>query len=139
MAFLILTEWAQQYPYTADLMCLDICRPVVEMVPPALNTRCSYIPAWKLALRSHPDQAFARYINKGIAEGFRIGFNWQAPLKSARQNMYSAREHPQIIQDYLHKECAQGRMLGPFGAAEMASLPPCHVNQFGVIPKGHNA
>ena len=121
-------------------MCLNFCRPAVEMAPPAWNTVTTplQLPTWKLALRSHPDQAFAQYIIKGITEGFRIGYSRQAPLKSAQQNMYSAREHPEIIQDYLHKECARGRMLGPFCAVEMASLPPCHVNRFGVIPKGHN-
>ena len=52
--------------------------------------------------------------------------------------MQSALEHPQIIQDYLDKECSLGRMLGPFSVTEMGRLPPCHINRFGVIPKGHN-
>jgi hypothetical protein len=72
--------------------------------------------------------AFARYITKGIRDGFRIGFNRQFPLKSAPQNKRSALEHPQIIQDYLDKECSLGCMLDPFSVTEMGRLPPCHIN-----------
>ena len=43
-----------------------------------------------------------------------------------------------MIQQYLDKECSLGRMLGPFREEELAGLPPCHFNRFGVIPKGVN-
>ena len=43
-----------------------------------------------------------------------------------------------MIQAYLNKECSLGRMLGPFARDAAALLPPCHVNRFGVIPKGRN-
>ena len=52
--------------------------------------------------------------------------------------MQSASEHPEVIQAYLDKECALGRMLGPFNTADRHALPRCQVNRFGVIPKGHN-
>ena len=52
--------------------------------------------------------------------------------------MRSALDHPEVVQQYLDKECSLGRMLGPFSAAEMSRLPVCHINRFGVIPKGHN-
>ena len=52
--------------------------------------------------------------------------------------MLSACMHPDVIQAYLDKECAAGRMLGPFSAPALGGLPPLHVNRFGVIQKGHN-
>ena len=46
--------------------------------------------------------------------------------------MHSTWEHPEIIWEYLAKECAEGRILGPFPPA---SLPGIQVSRFGVIPK----
>jgi hypothetical protein len=94
--------------------------------------------AWRVALRDHPDRAFVRYLLRGLAEGFRIGCLSSAPLRSAPRNMLSALQHPEVVRAYLTKECALGRMLGPFPLSLAARLPPLHVNRFGVIPKGHN-
>ena len=52
--------------------------------------------------------------------------------------MLSACMHPEIIQAYLDKECAAGRMLGPFSPPALGGLLSLHVNLFGVIQKGHN-
>ena len=50
--------------------------------------------------------------------------------------MQSAREHPQVIRDYIAKECAEGRILGPFVPSSLADV---QVSRFGVIlKKGHN-
>ena len=108
--------------------------------PPVFNsvTTPLRLPAWEVALRAHPDRAFARYLLSSIKDGFRIGFDRRAPLKSASRNMPSAIEHPEVIQAYLDKKCALIRILGPFRGDELLRLPPCHINQFGVIPKGHN-
>lgn len=132
-----LTEWIELYEYTADLMCLDFCRNPQHRVPTALRTISTPLntSAWVRALSSHPDQAFARYITNGLQEGFRIGFKWGSPLRSARSNMHSACQHPQIITEYLQKEQSLGRMLGPFKTAEVPTST--HINRFGVIPKGH--
>ena len=94
------------------------------------------VEAWAQALSHHPDKAFARYICTGLQFGLRIGFSAGVRLKSAPRNMLSAREHPTVVAEYLAKEQALGRMLGPFDTA--ASLPPLQINRFGVIPKGHN-
>ena len=51
-------------------------------------------------------------------------------------NMGSAREHPEVVSEYLAKELALGRMLGQF--PKSASVAAVHINRFGVIPKGHN-
>ena len=120
-------------------MCLDLCRPQLGHSAHQLLTISTplVLDAWSRALASHPDQAFARYICEGICWGFRIGFQYGSPLKSATSNLESARQHPDIITEYLQSELARGRMLGPF--PDDQDLPPLHVNRFGVIPKGNNS
>ena len=51
--------------------------------------------------------------------------------------MQSAHDHPEVIDDYLAKECSLGRMLGPFTMDDLAALPQYQINRVGVIPKGH--
>ena len=128
------------YPYTEDLLTLDLCRnresrPCTSLgrVHTPLNTQ-----AWELALAPHPDRAFARYLLRGINEGFRIGFDRACPLQSTHCNMLSARQYPDVVQAYLDKERSAGRMLGPFTPDDLRNLPRLQVNRFGVIPKGHN-
>ena len=91
--------------------------------------------AWSSCLQHHPDEAFVRYIMDGIRQGFRIGFRHTSPLQSAKRNIPSADEHPEIISDYIDKECSLGRILGPFSPNDIE--PPVQVSRFGVIPKGH--
>ena len=91
--------------------------------------------AWEAALSTHLDRAFARYITDGLQNGFRIGFQWESPLRSATANMESAWQHPEVIQEYIDKEISKGRMLGPFTPD---LCPYLHINRFGVIPKGQN-
>ena len=67
-----------------------------------------------------------------------IGFNHSSLLRSAATKMLSARQHPELISDYLAKEQSLGRMLGPFTEEMLPNLPSLHINRFGVIPKGHN-
>ena len=134
--------WAELYPYTADLLALDLCRPPPSPHHPLLGMVRTLLraSAWASALAAHPDKAFVRYLLAGIMEGFRIGFRRPVPLRSAQRNMQSALDHPDVVQAYIAAECARGRMLGPFSpsAQVQVSLPPCHVNRFGVIPKGRN-
>ena len=128
------------YPYTADLLCLDLCRPPGPLVHPLLRPVCSPLDpkAWSEALHPHPDKAFVRFLLKGLREGFRIGFHHPAPLQSAPRNMLSALQHPHVVQEYLGRECARNRMLGPYSRSDVRDMPPLHINRFGVIPKGHN-
>ena len=130
--------WDLLYPYTADLLCLDSCRPQPAPLPPELSVVSTplVVPAWETALRSHPDRAFALYILNGLTQGFRIGFNRAHPLRSASTNMGSAYLHPEVITAYLQKELALGRMLSPFPLSFPA--PELHFNPCWVVPKGHN-
>ena len=88
---------------------------------------------WDEGLREHPDNTFASYVVSGIREGFRIGFDYQSHrYKSAKRNMISATDHANVVRDYLAKECAEGRILGPF---DPQYLPHVQVSPFGVIEK----
>lgn len=139
-ALILHAEWRTFYPYTADLLCLDLCRNPEPQTHPYLSEVQTRLVrrAWQEALRDHPDRAFVCYLLQGISEGFRIGFRRSSPLRSASRNTLSAYEHPGIVQDYLDKECSLGRMLGPFPKTAFRSLSMLQVNPFGVIPKGHN-
>ena len=132
--------WSVLYEHTADLLALDLCRPPPSTPHPRLQPTSTPLraSAWAPALAAHPDRAFVRFLISGIREGFRIGCHRSIQLRSASRNMHSASEHPEVVQAYLEKECALGRMLGPFSSAEQRDLPPCHINRFGVIPKGRN-
>ena len=58
----------------------------------------------------------------------------QAPyLRSSRNSMQTAYERPDVIRNYLAKECSEGRVMGPL---DPASYPFVHTSRFGVIPKG---
>jgi len=125
------------YEYTTDLICLDFCRRLTTHKSSLLEQVSTplAVEAWAKALSRHSDRAFARYICTGLKFGFRIGFSGGTLLHSATENMRSTHEHPSVVSDYLQKELALGRMLGPFNDA--SHLPPLQINRFGVIPKGH--
>ena len=72
----------------------------------------------------------------GLKEGFRIGFKGDGyRCHSAKANMKSAWEQPQVVSEYLMEECAAGRVLGPF-KMDYPLVSDLTVNHFGVIPKG---
>ena len=126
--------WSHLYIYTADLLCLQFCRPHTPHYSQALSTISTSLNplAWSKALLSHPDRAFANYVCEGLCAGFCVGFQHGSPLRSASSNMPSALLHPKVVNQYLEQELAKGRMFGHFPS------PPLHINRFGVIPKGHN-
>lgn len=125
------------YRYTAYLLHLDRCRPQKTFPQPPLCTISSplaaHLSAWRRRLQSHPDQEFASFILQGIAEGFRVGYSYSQQLRSAKRNMPSALEHPEVVERYLGEESRAGRILGPF---QPGSIPNLHISRFGVIPKG---
>ena len=123
------------YLYTQDLMSLathdspsspDV-DPRLARVATPLN-----LAAWKSKLQYHPDQDYCGYITRGINHGFCIGVDQTATFKPANRNMGSAQQNPQVIDDYLQREIAQGNITGPFPAD---TAPRVHINRFGVIPK----
>ena len=125
------------YPYTADLICLDCCRPPTDVTIPELRAVSTQLDtdSWVVLLAEHPDRAFAGYVTQGLREGFRIGFRWDSPLASATRNMHSTRLRPAAISGYIVDELSKGRMLGPL---PLTWRPRLQVNRFGLIPKGRN-
>ena len=72
------------------------------------------VSEWQQQLDSHPDREFVQYLLKGMAEGFRIGFNYeQCNSSSAKRNMQSAIDNPQVVREYLAREGSLGRIVGP--------------------------
>jgi len=92
---------------------------------------------WGECLANHPDSRFVSYITNGIREGFRIGYDYHSHrCKRVKGNMGSAAVHPDVVREYIAKECAEGRILGPFVPN---TLPNVHISRFGVIPKGSSS
>ena len=123
---------------TSDLLCLDFHRRMKSPQLPELrhiSTQLN-VTAWADALDPHPDRAFACYICCGLRYGFWIGCASSVCLKSASANMGSAIDHPEVVSEYIAKELALGRMVGPL--ASSAGLQGLHISRFGVIPKGHD-
>ena len=69
---------------------------------------------------------------EGLRHGFHLGFSPSQKLKSAKQNMPSAPQHPSVLDQYLANEVSLGMVAGPFSAPPFPNL---HVSSFGVIPK----
>ena len=123
------------YRYTTDLLGPDKCTPL-SYVPTSKPLSRMVTPLklreWESALVSHPDREYVHYLIWGIQEGFRAGFDRQSLLRSSGGNMPTAQEQAAVVEEYLGKKCAEGRMVGPLDPNEW----PCiHVNPFGVIPK----
>ena len=91
--------------------------------------------AWSAALRHHPDREYASYLVQGIQHGFRIGFDWKERLgKPAKRNMLSAELNPEVVDAYLAKEIAAGRVVALSAEHQLTEV---HISRFGVIPKPH--
>ncbi len=86
--------------------------------------------AWEACLQNHPDRLFAQYISNGVRCGFRIGYNRESKVISAKNNMISTAAHPSVVADYIAKELLKGRTI-PWHSV------PAQVSRFGVIPKKH--
>ena len=71
-----------------------------------------------------------------MVEGFRIGFDYTKECKSAKRNMLSAMQNPSVVGEYLPKEVALGRIVGPLEPGTL-NIRSIQVNRFGVIPKPH--
>ena len=62
------------------------------------------VTEWERAMASHPDREFVEYLLRGIREGFRIGYQHRGhTCRQASKNMLSARQNPQVVEEYLAK------------------------------------
>ena len=128
------------YPYTADLRDLERCRSnavtLERIAGVQLDTMASplVLQEWDKALEKHPDQVYAKFLGRGLHQGFRVGFNRSQSLRSAKNNMKSAVDHPEVVSKYLAEEVAAGRVIGPI-PEEATKGAHLHISRFGVIPK----
>ena len=81
--------------------------------PGGFDRDCNPSSLASLGSQASPAPRFRTYIVDGIKQGFRVGFDYTRPLCSARSDMSSSRQFPQIISQYLAEECAEGRIVGP--------------------------
>ena len=76
---------------------------------------------WHKLLYAYPNQELVHMFLDGLRYGFRIGYLYTgSQLKSARKNMQSALEHPEVVDLYLIEELENksGRSI----------LADCHPN-----------
>ena len=90
------------------------------------------VSARQAAPAVYPNSIYRDFIITGLTEGFRIGFKRDQCLSSSKSNMRSAILNPAVIDEYLTKERAAGRFIGP-----LSPEVDVHLSHFGVIPKGH--
>ena len=104
----------------SDLAALNIKTPINTLKPiPELQTIVTLpkLEAWREALSNHPDHGFVHYILEGIHKGFRVGFEYKTCTTTpAKCNMLSAVQHADVINEYLQRECSEGRTLGPLSS-----------------------
>ena len=106
-------------------------------IPPAVRATKTPLDVsnWKKSLADHPNRPLVDFFLSGITVGFCIGFKQQLhPLKSSKQNLSCALQHPETVESYLTEEIALGRVAGPF---QEFLVPHAHVCRFGVILKHH--
>ena len=121
------------YWYTADLLALEAASPCSNPVITDLPTICHFplVSEWSPYLLSHPDQAFAAFIRRGLSSGFRIGFISSHNLRPPPANFQSVKRNSQIVDQYINEEVAIGRL----------SLFQHHAlvrtNPIGLLPKRH--
>ena len=78
-----------------------------------------------------PSPQFVDTLLIHLTTGFDI--EYQGPhLDLPAPNLTSASQHPSAIDNYLHSECKQGRMAGPFNEPPFS---PFHCSGMGVVPK----
>ena len=129
------TGW---YPYIQDLLDLQ----AATLPRPPYSTQLlqellivssplhQHIDAWTAAMATHSVPEFAQFILSGIEGGFRIGYCRRQLLVPASHNLPSARDHAEVVEQYLTDEISAGRIIGPFSLDE---VPGIQINWMGVI------
>ena len=132
----MLVLFIELYSYMGDLVSLDQMRSSTTVRLPqylnVINTLLQWT-TWAAWLQHHPDRMLANYITQGLQEGFRIGLSGSlSSVRRASQNMLSAIQNPEVVRDYLVRECMEGRIISPL---LLSDFPRIHTSCFGVIPK----
>ena len=84
------------------------------------------------ALPSHPDGAFVSYLLRGMTWGFQIGvYRHTQRCKPCQKNMMSAKQYPQVVEEYLTEELEAARESGwSVGSAEVRFGAVAHPSGF---------
>ncbi len=82
-------------------------------------------------LEGHPDQPFVSFLLDGIASGFRLGFTGPECAYECK-NMASVVSLPKVVDEYLEKELASHRIVGPY---DDPPLPNFRCSPIGVVAK----
>ena len=82
-------------------------------------------------LSFHPDKVFVRQLIDDLQHGCSIGYTGPQFVHQAN-NLLSAHQQTTVIDATLQKECAVGRILGPF---QTPPLPNFHTSGLGLVPK----
>ena len=82
-------------------------------------------------LQDHPNHDFVEYLTQGFHVGFRVGYQGTCRGREAA-NLTSASSRPDVITEYIRKECLAGNTSGPFSSKP---LPDLVVNPLGAVPK----
>ena len=113
---------------TTRIMVARPVAPHLAVIKTPLRVR-----AWEQALVQHPDGEFVRFVLRGIAGGFRIGFNYKRfSCKPAHSNMKLAAENADVVEEYPFTEQSAGRVIGPLAPE---TVPFVQISPLGVIPK----
>ena len=124
-----------KYVYCRELQLIEAhseWRPAPPYLGGMVSPLSERLHVWSAFLGDYPDQEMKSFILKGLSEGFRIGYTQGHRHKSSSHNLLSCAEHPEVVQEYIEKECSLGRVLGPFPQQGTQSV---HTSPFGVIPK----
>ena len=96
---------------------------------------CSYplrVGAWGKALTGHPNPEWVEALLEGMRQGFRIGIQKTPRCRASPSNSPSARQHSEVIHQYVQDQLKKGYMAGPFPPAECAHII---TSSMAVIPK----
>ena len=113
--------------------------PVPHLNPPLSWPPCPtpiHLSRLSFYLRSHPDQEFARFILRGLEQGFHIGYSASTvPSRPSSTNHPSSAANRSITSAYVMQEVSAGRMVGPLAVQLRQQV---HCSPIGLVPKGHN-
>ena len=105
-------------------------------VPQCLASRPVATPlrpeAWRQALAKHPNPAWVAALVQGIQQGFRIGLQEHPQCRPRLTNTPSARDHSEVVDQFVQAQVSQGYMAGPFPAQDCANIITSGI---AVIPK----
>ena len=90
------------------------------------------VGAWGKTLTGHPNPEWVEALLEGMRQGFRIGIQKTPRCWASPSNSPSARQHSEVIRQYVQDQLKKGYMAGPFPPAECAHII---TSSMAVIPK----